>query len=94
MAYISYNKAWGSEFYGILAKRDLLQGWNNNQLKLKVSDTYKKDEKISTSIKAVNDENVIDKAYLDSKVSKTESHMSYFEKKITTNLNYSTTKNL
>ena len=48
MAYISYNKLWESEFDNIISKRDKLQDLNTNHLKLKVHDTYKKDEKITT----------------------------------------------
>ena len=48
MAYISYSKLWDSEFDNIVSRRDKLQALNFNQLKLKVHDTYKKDEKITT----------------------------------------------
>ena len=68
MAYISYNRLWESEFDGIVSKRDKLQDSNINQLKLEVHDTYKKDEKITTTFGAVNDEDVINKGYLDSKL--------------------------
>ena len=80
MAYISYNKLWESEFDGIVSKRDKLQDLNINQLKLEVHDTYKKDEKITTKFKAVNDEDVINKAHLDEKLEKIEGHLSKFEK--------------
>ena len=61
MAYISYNKLWGSEFDGIVSKRDKLQDLNINQLKLEVHDTYKKDEKITTNFEPVDNEDVIKK---------------------------------
>ena len=80
MAYISYNKLWESEFDGIVSKRDKLQDLNINQLKLEVHDTYKKDEKITTKCKAVNDEDVINKSHLDEKLEKAEGHLSKFEK--------------
>ena len=80
MAYISYNKLWESEFDGIVSKRDKLQDLNINQLKLEVHDTYKKDEKIITNFKAVNDEDVINKGYLDEKLEKIEGHLSKLEK--------------
>ena len=67
MAYISYNKLWESEFDGIVSKRDNLQDANIIQLKLEVQDTYKKDEKITTNFEAVDDEDVINKGYLDEK---------------------------
>ena len=49
MAYISYNKLWGSEFDDNVSKRDKLQDLKINQLKLKVNDTYTKDEKLTTN---------------------------------------------
>ena len=70
MAYFSYNKLWESEFDGIVSKRDKLQDLNINQLKLEVHDTYKKDEKITTNFKANDDEDVINKGYLDEKLKK------------------------
>ena len=80
MAYISYNKLWESEFDGIVSKRDKLQDSNINQLKLEVHDTYKKDEKITTTFGAVNDEDVINKGYLDEKLIKINGHISKLEK--------------
>ena len=80
MAYISYNKLWESEFDGIVSKRDKLQDLNINQLKLEVHDTYKKDEKIKTNFEPVDNEDVINKAYLDSKLLKIDGHLSKLEK--------------
>ena len=80
MAYISYNKLWESEFDGIVSKRDKLQDLNINQLKLEVHDTYKKVEKITTNFEAVNDEDVINKSFLDEKLKKIDGHISYIEK--------------
>ena len=80
MAYISYNKLWESEFDGIVSKRDNLQDLNINQLKLEVHDTYTKDEKLTTNFKAVDDSDVINKAYLDEKLKKIYGHISYIEK--------------
>ena len=79
MAYISYNKLWESEFDGIVSKRDKLQDSNISQLKLEVHDTYKKDEKITTNFKAVDDEDVINKGYLDEELKKTNGHIAYIE---------------
>ena len=76
MAYISYNKLWESEFDGIVSKRDKLQDSNINQLKLKVHDTYKKDEKITTNFEPNDNEDVINKGYLDSKLLKIDGHLS------------------
>ena len=80
MAYISYNKLWGSEFDGIVSKRDKLQDLNINQLKLEVLDTYKKDQKITTDFEPVYNEDVINKAYLDEKLLKIDCHLSKLEK--------------
>ena len=80
MAYISYNKLWESEFDGIVSKRDKLQDLNINQLKLEVHDTYKKDEKLITNIEAVNNEDVINKSFLDEILLKINGHLSKLEK--------------
>ena len=80
MAYISYNKLWESEFDGIVSKRDKLQDLNFNQLKLEVHDTYKKDEKIITNFEPVDNSDVINKSYLDSKLLKIDGHSSKLEK--------------
>ena len=45
MAYISYDNLWRSELYNNVSAKDRFQDSNPNQLKLKVNDTYKKDEK-------------------------------------------------
>ena len=80
MAYISYNRLWESEFDGIVSKRDKLQDSKINQLKLEVHDTYKKDEKITTNFKPVDNEDVINKAYLDEKLLKLDGRLSKLEK--------------
>ena len=80
MAYISYNKLWESEFDGIVSKRDKLQDLNINNLKLEIHDTYKKDEKLTTDFKPVDNEDVINKGYLDEKLLKINGHLSNLEK--------------
>ena len=80
MAYLSYNKLWESEFDGIVSKRDKLQDLNINQLKLEVHDTYKKDEKLTTKFEPVDNEDVINKSYLDEKLIKIDDHLSKLEK--------------
>ena len=80
MAYISYNKLWESEFDGIVSKRDKLQDLNNNQLKLEVHDTYKKNEKITTNFEPIDNTDVINKGYLDEKLLKINGHLSKLEK--------------
>ena len=82
MAYISYNKLWESEFDGIVCKRDKLQDLNINQLKLETHNTYKKDEKLTTIFSPVDNEDVINKAYLDEKLSKLEGQISHFPKRL------------
>ena len=80
MSYISYNKLWESEFDGIVPKRDKLQDININQLKLEVHDAYKKREKITTNFEAVDDKDVLNKAYLDEKLKKIDGHIPYIQK--------------
>ena len=80
MAYISYNKLWESEFDGIVSKRDKLQDSNINQLKLEVYDTYKKDEKITTNFEPADNNDVINKGFLDKKLLKIDGHLSKLEK--------------
>ena len=80
MAYISYNRLWESEFDGIVSKREKLQDSNINELKLEVHDTYKKDEKITTNFKPVNNSDVINKGFLDEKLLKIDGHLSKLEK--------------
>ena len=80
MAYISYNKLWESEFDGIVSKRDKLQDLNISKLKLEVHDTYKKDEKLTTNFEPVDDSDVINKSYLDSKLLKIDGHLSKLDK--------------
>ena len=71
---------WESEFDGIVSKRDKLQDSNISQLKLEIHDTYKKDEKITTNFKPTDDENVINKSFLDEKLLKINGHLSKLEK--------------
>ena len=80
MAYISYNKLWESELDGIVSKKDKLQDLNIKQLKLEVHDTYKKDGKMTTNFEAVDNEDVINKGYLDSKLFEIDGHLSKLEK--------------
>ena len=80
MAYISHNKLWESEFDGIVSKRDKLQDLNINQLRLEVHDTYKKDDKLTTSFEPFDNSDVINKGYLDEKLLKIDSHISKLEK--------------
>ena len=66
---------------------------NTNHLKLEVHDSFKIDEKITTIFKAVNDPDIINKTYLDEKVSKITVTYQYW-KKITMKWFYDKTNNL
>ena len=48
MAYKGYDEIWFSEFCNNVSAQDRVQDINLNQLKLKVNDTYGKDEKNNT----------------------------------------------
>ena len=63
-----------------MARRDKLQAANISQLKLEVHGTYKKDEKLTTNFEPNDNEDVINKGYLDSKLLKTDGHLSKFKK--------------
>ena len=80
MAYIFYKKLWESEFDGIVSRRDKLQDLIINQLKLKVHDTYKKDEKLTTIFEPNVNKDVINKGYLDEKLLKIDGNLSKLEK--------------
>ena len=53
---------------------------NINQLKLEVHDTYKKDEKLTTNFEAVDNKDVKNKGYLDSRLLKIDGHLSKLQK--------------
>ena len=80
MAYISNDKMWRSEFYNNVCAKDRVQVRNLNQLKLKVNDTYEMIEKIPTNFEPSHDEDVVNKTYLDTNLSKIENQISYIEK--------------
>ena len=80
MSYSSYNKLWESEFDGIVSERDKLKVLNINQLKLEVHGNYKKDEKITKNFELVNNDDVINKTYLEQTLSNTDGHLSFLEK--------------
>ena len=64
----------------IASKRDRLQEMNINQLKLEIHDACEKDEKITTNFDPDNKEDVINKAYLDKKLSKVEARLLFSKK--------------
>ena len=49
---------------------------NINQIKLEIHDIYKKGEKITTNLEPTDDSDVINKSYLDKKVSEKDGHFS------------------
>ena len=82
MADISFDTLCRSEFYNNVSAKQKVQDNNIDQLKLKVNDKYEKDEKIPTKLESSSDEDVINKANLDKKLTKTEAQISYIEKKL------------
>ena len=62
MACISYNKLWESELDNIISRKDKVQDLSINQLKFRLYENYKKDEKIKTNFELVNKDDVINKA--------------------------------
>ena len=64
----------------MVSKKDKVTDMNNIQLKLKVRDTYGKDRKLTTNIKPTDDSKVINKSYMDEKLSKIDGHLSLLEK--------------
>ena len=79
MACICYKKLGEPEFDNIASKNDKIQNSKNNQLKLEVHDTYEKDEKLTTNFETVDNEDVINKAYLDENFKKLDGHISWIE---------------
>ena len=84
---MSYNNIWENEFDNIVSSKDRVQDIPISQLKLKVNDVFKKDEKITTNFEPSDDKYVINKAYLDTKLSKIEGHLSLVERNYS-ELNY------
>ena len=52
----------------------------NNQLKLKINDSYEKDEKITTRFEPNNTEDVKNKTQLDENLLKIKGHLAILEK--------------
>ena len=75
MAYISYKNLWESDSDGIVSKTDKLQNLNINQLKLELYKTYKKDENITSKFEPTDESDVINKAYLEEKLKKTDGNI-------------------
>ena len=79
-AYLSYNKLWESEFDNIVSEKGNVQDLIINQLKLQVHDTYKKAVKLTSNLEAVDESDVINKAFLDRKLLKVDGQFSFLEK--------------
>ena len=71
---------WEPEIDNIVSKREKLQGLNINQTKLKYVIVKKRWKKITTNFETVNDENVVNKTFLDEKLLEIDGDISYIEK--------------
>ena len=80
MAYMIDDKLWRSEFCNNVSAKDIVQDINLDQLKLKVNDIYKKDEKTAANFEQSNDEDVVNKTYPDTEFFKVEGYISFLEK--------------
>ena len=80
IAYIKYDKLGINKFYNKASAIDRAQDMNPNQLKLKVNDIYEKDEELTTKFEPSIVEDVINKAYLDTKLSNIKGQLSLLEK--------------
>ena len=67
-------------FFKNVSAKNRVQDNNLTQLKIKVNGTFKKDEKVTTNFEPFDDSDVINKAYLDEKLSKLEGHLSLLGK--------------
>ena len=61
MAYLSHDKLWKSEFYNSVSAKYRVQDINPKQIKLKINDTFEKDETTTTNFETSNDEHVLKK---------------------------------
>ena len=64
MAKIWYDNLWRIEFYNKASAKDKVQDLNLNEVKLKVNNACKKDEKLTTNFEPSDDSDVMNKAYL------------------------------
>ena len=70
MALICYKKSWQSEFDNINLPKGRVQDVIINQLQLKVNDAYKKGGKRTANFDHSDATDVVNRGYLDSKLSK------------------------
>ena len=73
---IIYGKA---RFSRNLSAKQGLKDLSLNQLKINLSKTYGKDERITTNFEASNDEKVVDKVYLQTFLSIVKGHLSFMK---------------
>ena len=67
MAYLSCYNFWTSEFNNNVSAKKRVQDSSLDQTRFTVNDTLKNVEKRTTNFEQSNDEDVINKAYLDKK---------------------------
>ena len=77
-----FDSLWGTEFYNNDPdpSKKRVQDIRLSHIKLKVSDTYRKDEKLSTSFEPSKFEDVVIEAYHNKKRSQIESSIWFIEK--------------
>ena len=75
-AYNSYKKVGESELDNIVSEKDKIEDIKIKQLQLEVHDTYEKDEKITTKLEPQFNGDALNKAYLDTKLSKIQGRIS------------------
>ena len=80
LVYIYYDKFWRSEFFNNVTTKSGVEEINLSQLQLKVNDSYKKNETITTKFEPSDKKDVVDKDYLYTELPKLERHMSFTEK--------------
>ena len=80
--FIKDGKLWKGEFYNDVSAKDRVQDINLNQLKLKVNDAYKKDEKITTKVEPSHDDDAVIKTHLATEVSKVRKICFVFRKRL------------
>ena len=80
MVNIRYDKLRRSGFYNNVSAKDRVQATNLNQIKLKVNDTYEKDEKVTKNIDPSHDVHKTNKVCLNTNLFNIEGHLSLTEK--------------
>ena len=67
MEYISVDQFWRFEFYNNVSAKDRTQDINLNLIKFEVNDTYQENEEMSTIFEPNDNDEVINKGYIDTK---------------------------